>query len=190
MARGGTEKHGSSEMSAAIDLQTVVSEIADEMRAADGPRRGRDLYSRAGARRRQVLRPRGGRCGRQRRRGGDSETPFSIQSISKVFTLTLALGQGRRPAVAARRPRAVGQPVQFHRPARIRARHAAQSVHQCRRHCRHRRDPVRASARARRWARSCGSCAFSPTIHRSRSTRRSRPPSSAPAFATARLPTT
>ena len=24
--------------------------------------------------------------------GGDSETPFSIQSISKVFTLTLALG--------------------------------------------------------------------------------------------------
>jgi glutaminase len=25
--------------------------------------------------------------------GGDSETPFSIQSISKVFTLTLALGK-------------------------------------------------------------------------------------------------
>src|ERR1700748_1183253 len=25
--------------------------------------------------------------------GGDSETPFSIQSISKVFTLTLALGR-------------------------------------------------------------------------------------------------
>jgi len=24
--------------------------------------------------------------------GGDSDTPFSIQSISKVFTLTLALG--------------------------------------------------------------------------------------------------
>ena len=24
--------------------------------------------------------------------GGDSETPFSIQSVSKVFTLTLALG--------------------------------------------------------------------------------------------------
>ncbi|MEO1650936.1 MAG: glutaminase, partial [Pseudomonadota bacterium] len=25
--------------------------------------------------------------------GGDGETPFSIQSISKVFTLTLALGK-------------------------------------------------------------------------------------------------
>src|SRR5262249_61123154 len=26
--------------------------------------------------------------------GGDSDTPFSIQSISKVFTLTIALGKG------------------------------------------------------------------------------------------------
>ena len=26
--------------------------------------------------------------------GGDADTPFSIQSISKVFTLTLALGKG------------------------------------------------------------------------------------------------
>ena len=78
--------------------------------------------------------------------GGDSDTPFSIQSISKVFTLTLALGQDRRPAVAARRPRAFGQPLQLDRPAGVRARQAAQSLHQCRRHCRHRRDPLRTRA--------------------------------------------
>ena len=42
--------------------------------------------------------------------GGDADTPFSIQSISKVFTLTLALGKagdrlwhrvGREPSVAS-----------------------------------------------------------------------------------------
>lgn len=42
--------------------------------------------------------------------GGDSDTPFSIQSVSKVFTLTLALGKhgdrlwrrvGREPSGSA-----------------------------------------------------------------------------------------
>jgi glutaminase len=74
------------------DLQAIVRDIADEMRAR--PDRGKvatyipelarvdanafglvavDIDGRVAA-------------------GGDSETPFSIQSISKVFTLTLALG--------------------------------------------------------------------------------------------------
>ena len=78
--------------------------------------------------------------------GGDADVPFSIQSISKVFTLTLALGKvgdrlwrrvGREPS---------GSAVQLHRPARARARHPAQSLHQCRRDRRHRRDPVRPPA--------------------------------------------
>ena len=63
---------------------------------------------------------------------GDADTLFSIQSVSKVFSLTLALGNvgdslwkrvGREPS---------GSAVQFHCPARARARHSAQSVHQCR----------------------------------------------------------
>lgn len=75
------------------DLDTVVREIADEMR--NRPDRGevatyipelaranRDAFGIAviDAEGRAAL-------------GGDSEIPFSIQSISKVFTLTLALGQ-------------------------------------------------------------------------------------------------
>ena len=52
-------------------------------------------------------------------RAGDADEPFSIQSISKVFTLTLALGQVGDIAVEPRRPRALRQSVQFHRPARI-----------------------------------------------------------------------
>ncbi len=69
---------------------------------------------------------------------GDCDEPFSIQSVSKVFTLTLALGKhgettwnrvGREPSGSA-----FNSIVQ----ARARGRQAAQSVHQCRRHCRQR----------------------------------------------------
>ena len=89
--------------------------------AAAGPGRGRDLYSRARPGRSQsfglVVIDADGNVAA----GGDSDTPFSIQSISKVFTLTLALGKvgdrlwqrvGREPS---------GSAVQLHRPARIRA---------------------------------------------------------------------
>ena len=92
------------------ELELVVSEIADEMRArtdrgevatyipelacADPNSFGLAVIDADG----QVA------C------GGDSETPFSIQSISKVFTLTLALGRygnllwnrvGREPSGSA-----------------------------------------------------------------------------------------
>ncbi len=49
---------------------------------------------------------------------GDSHKAFSIQSISKVFTLALALGKVG-PALAARRARAFGQCLQLHRAARV-----------------------------------------------------------------------
>ncbi len=75
------------------DLNVVVREIADEMR--DRPDRGEvatyipelaranhDAFGIA------VIDADGSVAS-----GGDSDVPFSIQSISKVFTLTLALGQ-------------------------------------------------------------------------------------------------
>jgi glutaminase len=75
------------------ELEVVVAEIVDEMRrgsdggevatyipelaAVDPKQFGRAIITADG----QVA------------AGGDSDTPFSIQSISKVFTLTLALGK-------------------------------------------------------------------------------------------------
>ena len=65
--------------------------------------------------------------------------PFSIQSISKVFTLTLALGKvgdrlwrrvGREPS---------GSPFNSIVQLEYEQRHPAQSLHQCRRDRRHRR---------------------------------------------------
>ena len=78
--------------SAAFTLARVVAEIADEMRQ----RTDRGEVARyipelarvdAGAFGLAVIDADGNVA-----TGGDSETPFSIQSISKVFTLTLALG--------------------------------------------------------------------------------------------------
>jgi glutaminase len=80
-------------MSASSHLDVVVREIADEMRQR--PDRGEvatyipelarvDVKSFGLA----VIDAEGNIAA-----GGDSETPFSIQSISKVFTLTLALGK-------------------------------------------------------------------------------------------------
>jgi glutaminase len=78
--------------------------------------------------------------------GGDAETPFSIQSVSKVFTFTLALGMvgerlwkrvGREPS---------GSPFQFDRPTRAGARNSAQPFHQRRRDCSHRRHSLRPPA--------------------------------------------
>jgi glutaminase len=74
------------------DLDLIVKEIADEMRAR--PDRG-DVASYIPELARVDPRAFGlvvidgaGRVAA----GGDADTPFSIQSISKVFTLTLALG--------------------------------------------------------------------------------------------------
>ncbi|WAJ31020.1 glutaminase [Antarcticirhabdus aurantiaca] len=92
------------------DLQAVVSEIAAEMKAR--PDRGKvadyipDLArADASAFGMAVITGDG-----EVALGGDAETPFSIQSISKVFTLTLALGMagdrlwnrvGREPSGSA-----------------------------------------------------------------------------------------
>lgn len=75
------------------DLQQIVSEIADEMRqrpdrgdvATYIPELARVNADQFGI---AVIDNDGNVAA-----GGDSETPFSIQSISKVFTLTLALGK-------------------------------------------------------------------------------------------------
>jgi glutaminase len=80
-------------MSAATDLQSVVSEISDEMRrrtdrgqvATYIPELARVDASSFGL---AVIDADGNVAA-----GGDSDTQFSIQSISKVFTLTLALGK-------------------------------------------------------------------------------------------------
>ncbi|GJE75989.1 glutaminase [Methylorubrum suomiense] len=74
------------------DLDLIVKEIADEMRAR--PDRGEVasyIPELAGVDPRAfglVVIDGAGRVAA----GGDADTPFSIQSISKVFTLTLALG--------------------------------------------------------------------------------------------------
>lgn len=94
----------------APDLQTVVSEIADEMRQRQDlgkvatyiPELARIDPKQFGL----VVIDHDGRVAA----GGDSDVPFSIQSISKVFTLTLALGRigdrlwkrvGREPSGSA-----------------------------------------------------------------------------------------
>ncbi len=92
------------------DLQAVVSEIAAEMKAR--PDRGKVAdyipelaRADASAFGMAVITGDG-----EVALGGDAETPFSIQSISKVFTLTLALGMagdrlwnrvGREPSGSA-----------------------------------------------------------------------------------------
>lgn len=92
------------------DLDSVVLEIADEMRAR--PDRGEVAsyipeLARADAQAFGIaVVDREGRVVT----GGDAEVPFSIQSVSKVFTLTLALGKvgdrlwrrvGREPSGSA-----------------------------------------------------------------------------------------
>jgi glutaminase len=96
--------------SAVVDLDRVVREIADEM--AQRPDRGEVatyIPELAGADPQAfglVVIDADGNVAA----GGDSDTPFSIQSISKVFTLTLALGKvgdglwrrvGREPSGSA-----------------------------------------------------------------------------------------
>ena len=56
-------------------------------------------------------------CTGERASVGDCAKPFSIQSVSKVFTLTLALGRVVYP-LAPRRARAIGLAVQLDRAAR------------------------------------------------------------------------
>ncbi len=74
------------------DLETIVKEIADEMRAR--PDRGAvasyipELARVDAEQFGLAVIDREGRVAA----GGDADIPFSIQSISKVFTLTLALG--------------------------------------------------------------------------------------------------
>ena len=146
--------------------------------------------SRAGARRPQVVRPRGHRRRGQRRlRRRRRRAVLDPEHLQGVHA-DAGARQDRQPAVGAGRPRAFGKPVQFHRPARARAGHPAQSVHQRRRHRRHRRDPGGASA-----ARGAGR---DPALHavpgrrplRSSSTRPSPLRSCAPATAMRRSPTT
>ena len=81
---------------------------------------------------------------------GDCDEPFSIQSISKVFTLALALERVGVEPVGQGRARAFGQRVQLDRPARERAGQAAQSADQPRRDGRHRPADRRAAAPTRR----------------------------------------
>src|SRR3954468_6556540 len=97
-------------MSAVAHLEQVVKEIADEMAAR--PDRG-DVATYIP----ELAQADPGKFGLvvidakgHVAAGGDSETPFSIQSISKVFTLTLALGKagdrlwrrvGREPSGSA-----------------------------------------------------------------------------------------
>ena len=80
-------------MTTRAKLESVVADIADEMRAAPGPRRGRDLHSGACLHRSDAFGLAVIDADGNVALGGDAETPFSIQSISKVFTLTLALGK-------------------------------------------------------------------------------------------------
>jgi glutaminase len=97
-------------MTSTPDLQQVVTEIADEMRqrpdrgdvATYIPELARVDPAKFGL---VVIDAQGNVAA-----GGDSEVPFSIQSISKVFTLTLALGRigdrlwrrvGREPSGSA-----------------------------------------------------------------------------------------
>ena len=49
---------------------------------------------------------------------GDTEDLFSIQSISKVFTLALALGKVGDSLWEQSRPRAIGFSIQFYRSTR------------------------------------------------------------------------
>jgi glutaminase len=121
--------------------------------------------------------------------GGDADTHFSIQSISKVFTLTLALGMagdrlwrrvGREPS---------GSPfnsvvqLEFEKgiPRNPFINAGAIAV----------TDLILSGHQPREaLGESSASSASWPTIRRSPSTRRSRRPSSAPASATPRSPTT
>ena len=75
------------------DLQNVVSEIVDEMRRRSERGEVASYIPELARVDPNGLRPRCGRCRRQVAAGGDSDIAFSIQSISKVFTLTLALGK-------------------------------------------------------------------------------------------------
>jgi glutaminase len=98
------------QMSHTSDLQQVVTEIAEEMRGR--PDRGEvatyipELARADPAKFGIAVIDADGRVAT----GGDAEEPFSIQSISKVFTLTLALGRigdrlwrrvGREPSGSA-----------------------------------------------------------------------------------------
>ncbi len=97
-------------MTTTPDLQTIVTEIAEEMRRR--PDRGDvatyipELARADPAKFGMAVIGAEGRVAT----GGDSDEPFSIQSISKVFTLTLALGRigdrlwrrvGREPSGSA-----------------------------------------------------------------------------------------
>ncbi len=146
------------------DLQAVLDSIYTGAHAADRRGQGGGLHSRAGQGRSEAVR----HGDRHRRRQGLQrsamrDVPFSIQSVSKVFTLTLALGKvgeglwkrvGREPSGSA-----FNSIVQLEHEARqFRAIPSSMPA----------RSPSPMSSwpatrRARRSARWCGSCATWPT---------------------------
>ena len=119
---------------ASMDLADIAATVLRDMQPASGPRPGRRLHPGAGPRRSAAFRPGDRHLRRARSRQRATRTSaFSVQSISKVFTLTMALEKlgsdlwervGREPS---------GSRVQLHRPARARKGHAAQSADQRRR---------------------------------------------------------
>lgn len=120
---------------------------------------------------------------------GDADEPFSIQSISKVFTLTLALGN-------------VGDAL-WQRVGREPSGNPFNSIVQLEHENGIPRNPfinagaivisdilLPAISRARRSARSCASSSSWPTTRPSSSTARSRLRNALPVFGIWRLPTT
>ena len=117
-------------------------------------------------RRRHRRRP----CGDGRRRRRAVLDPERLQGVHAHP----GAGQGRRRAVAPGRPRAFRQRLQLDRPARARARHPAQPVHQCRGDRRRRRHPGRRQAERGAGRDRQLPAAGRPTTTRSRSTPRWR----------------
>ena len=133
-----------------MDFQALLDEHRRRAPAAARRRQaGRQLHPGTGAGAGRAVRH---RAAHLRRRGGlrpaTRDVPFSIQSISKLFTLTLAMRRWARALWERDRPRAVRQPVQLAGAARARAGHAAQPVHQ-RRRDRGRRPPAQRLRRRR-----------------------------------------
>ena len=103
---------------------------------------------------------------------GDAEAPFSVQSISKVFSLALVVADDGDRHLGAGRPGAVGQPVQLAAPAGPGARPPAQPLHQRRGAGGHR--PAPGPHRRRRQGR-CGPAARRERQPGGRRRRRGRP---------------
>ena len=96
-------------------------------------------------------------------KAGDADGAFLDPEYFQGLHADAGARQTRRGHLEARRPRAVRLGLQFHRPARARARHSAQSLHQCRRDRDHRSGLGRPHAARKRSARSSASSATLPT---------------------------